>query len=207
MVAMNPVAFVGTGIMGVPMCGHVLDAGYPTRVWNRTRAKAEPLAARGARICDSVVEAIGGADFVVCRLDTGDVIDHVLFSTTARDTAAADAMAKDAVLIVMSSIPVETTRRQAAYLAARGVAYVDAPVSGGEKGAIERSLTIMAGGDQSVVERVRPLLETMGRVTRVGPTGAGQLAKLANQAIVGITIGAVAEALTLARQGGADPAA
>jgi 2-hydroxy-3-oxopropionate reductase len=201
------VAFLGTGIMGAPMCGHLLDAGYPTRVWNRTRAKAEPLAARGGRLCESVVEAISGADYVLCMLDTGDVIDHVLFGSTARDAAAADSLAKGAVLIVMSSIPVETTRRQATHLAARGVGYVDAPVSGGEKGALERTLTIMAGGDESVVERVRPLLETMGRVTRVGPTGAGQLSKLANQAIVGITIGAVAEALTLVRRGGADPAA
>ena len=201
------VAFIGTGIMGAPMCGHVLAAGYPTRVWNRTRAKAEPLAARGGRVCESVAEAISGADYVLCMLDTGDVIDHVLFSATARDAAAVDALAKGAVLIVMSSIPVETTRRQATYLAARGVAYIDAPVSGGERGAIERTLTIMAGGDENVVAHARSLLETMGRVTRVGPTGAGQLAKLANQAIVGITIGAVAEALSLARQGGADLAA
>jgi 3-hydroxyisobutyrate dehydrogenase-like beta-hydroxyacid dehydrogenase len=205
-VEMN-VAFLGTGIMGAPMCGHVLDAGYRTRVWNRTRAKAELLAARGGHVCESVVEAISGADVVLCMLDTGDVIDHVLFSGTARDPAAVDSLASGAVLIVMSSIPVDTTRRQATHLSARGVEYVDAPVSGGEKGAIEHTLTIMAGGEEALIERVRPLLETMGRVTRVGPTGAGQLAKLANQAIVGITIGAVAEALTLARRGGADPAA
>lgn len=151
-----------------------------------------------ARIQSRIGQGVGRAE---------QIIDHVLFGSTARDAAAADSLAKGAVLIVMSSIPVETTRRQAAHLAARGVGYVDAPVSGGEKGAIERTLTIMAGGDASVVERVRPLLETMGRVTRVGPTGAGQLSKLANQAIVGITIGAVAEAMTLARRGGADPVA
>lgn len=195
------------GIMGARMCTHVLRAGYPTRVWNRTRAKADALAASGALVCESAAEAIAGADYVICMLDTSEVIDHVLFADTAGRGAAADAMVAGSVLIVMSSIPVATTRRQAIHLAARGVRYVDAPVSGGEKGATEGTLTIMAGGDADVIEQVRALLETMGRVTRVGPTGAGQLAKLANQAIVGITIGAVAEALTLARRGGADPAA
>ena len=201
------VAFLGTGIMGAGMCTHVLRAGYPTRVWNRTRAKADALAVSGALICESAAEAIAGADHVICMLDTGDVIDHVLFADTAGRGAAVDALAAGSVLIVMSSIPVATARRQATRLAARGVRYVDAPVSGGEKGATEGTLTIMAGGDADVIEQVRGLLETMGRLTRVGSTGAGQLAKLANQAIVGITIGAVAEALTLARRGGADPAA
>jgi 3-hydroxyisobutyrate dehydrogenase-like beta-hydroxyacid dehydrogenase len=200
------VAFLGTGIMGAPMCGHLLDAGYPVRVWNRTRAKAAVLAARGGVLCESVSDAISGAEYVLCMLDTGEVIDRVLFDDIAGIGAAVDGLAEGAVFIVMSSIPVEAARRQSTYLAARGVQYVDAPVSGGQKGAIERTLTIMAGGDESVVNRARPLLETMGRVTRVGPIGAGQLAKLANQAIVGITIGAIAEALTLVRRGGADPA-
>lgn len=205
--ALKPaVTFLGTGIMGAPMCGHLLDAGYPTRVWNRTRAKAEVLAARGGVIWESASDAIRGADYVLCMLDTGDVIDHVLFNGVAGVGVAVDSLTEGAVVIVMSSIPVETVRRHATYLAARGVQYVDAPVSGGEKGAMERTLTIMAGGEESVIQHARPLLETMGRVTRVGPIGAGQLAKLANQAIVGITIGAVAEALTLAQRGGADPA-
>jgi 3-hydroxyisobutyrate dehydrogenase-like beta-hydroxyacid dehydrogenase len=201
------VAFLGTGIMGARMCTHVLRAGYPTRVWNRTRSKADALAVSGAVVCESAAEAIAAADYVICMLDTGDVIDHVLFADIAGREAAVDRLAANAVLIVMSSIPVATAKRQATRLAARGVRYVDAPVSGGEKGATEATLTIMAGGDTDVIEQARALLETMGRVTRVGPTGAGQLAKLANQTIVGITIGAVAEALTLARRGGADPAA
>ncbi|MCA8896661.1 MAG: NAD(P)-dependent oxidoreductase, partial [Amphiplicatus sp.] len=108
------------------------------------------------------------------------------------------------LVIVMSSIPVETARAQSEKLAAIGVSYIDAPVSGGERGAIAGTLTIMAGGEIEDIERARPLFEAMGRVTRVGPAGTGQLAKLANQTIVGITIGAVAEALLLAEAGGAD---
>lgn len=200
------VAFVGTGIMGAPMCAHVLEAGYPTRIWNRSRLKADAFAARGGIVCDSVPEAIDGADFVLCMLDTGDTIDHVLFEAVADIGPAVNSLAEGAVVIVMSSISVETTVRHSSYLAARGVAYMDAPVSGGERGATGATLTIMAGGDEAVCAQAQPLLETMGRVTRVGPVGAGQLAKLVNQAIVGITIGAVAEALILAQRGGADPA-
>lgn len=201
---LKPVAFIGLGVMGSPMCRRLLEAGHSLRVWNRTHAKADALGGHGAVVCSSAAEAIVGANYVFCMLETGDVIDRVLFDSADADGAAVDHMADNAVLIVMSSIPVATARRQAAYLARRNVYYVDAPVSGGERGALSGTLTIMAGGDTTVIERARPLFETMGRLTRVGPTGTGQLTKLANQAIVGITIGAVCEALTLARRGGAD---
>jgi len=183
------------------MCRRLLEAGHSLRVWNRTRAKADTLGPHGAVVCSNAAEAIDGAEYVFCMLDTGAVIDRVMFDSAG---AAVDEMADNAVLTVMSSIPVATALRQAAHLAARGAYYVDAPVSGGERGALSGTLTIMAGGDIAVVERVRPLLETLGRLTRVGPIGTGQLTKLANQAIVAITIGAVSEAFALARRGGAD---
>jgi len=193
-------AFLGTGIMGLPMCGHLLDAGHPVTVWNRTREKATPLLARGAVIAESAASAAAGADYVVVMLSTGPVVTEVLFG----DGGAAEGIKSGGTVIVMSSIPVETSRGHAERLAVNGVRYVDAPVSGGEKGAIEASLTIMAGGDAADVSAAKDVLSAMGRVTRVGPVGSGQLAKLANQIIVGITIDAVAEALLLVKAGGGD---
>ena len=130
-------------------------------------------------------------------LSTGAVVDEVLFSV-------ADALEAGSLVIVMSSIPVASARSQAERLKARGIRYVDAPVSGGETGARAASLTIMAGGEVADVEVARQTLSSLGRLTHVGPVGSGQLAKLANQVIVGVTIGAVAEALLLAGSGGAD---
>ncbi|KAA1003487.1 NAD(P)-dependent oxidoreductase [Paraburkholderia panacisoli] len=115
-------------------------------------------------------------------------------------------MRASSVLIVMSSIPVETAQRHAEAAAARGIGYLDAPVSGGEKGAQDGTLAIMAGGEAEVFERVRAVLQTMGRPTRIGPAGTGQLAKLVNQMMVASTIATVAEAMLLAERGGADPA-
>ncbi len=201
------VAFIGTGIMGEPMARHVLDAGFPLSVWNRTRDKAAALEHAGAKIAATCADALRTADVAICMLSTGPVIDDVLFTADPNGAVAAHSMRRGAVLVMMSSIPVETSQRHAKYLAERGVDYVDAPVSGGEGGAKSGRLTIMAGGEESVVARVRPVLEAMGTLTRVGPVGMGQLAKLANQMIVGITIGAVAEALLMAKRGGADIAA
>jgi 3-hydroxyisobutyrate dehydrogenase-like beta-hydroxyacid dehydrogenase len=194
------IAFLGTGIMGLPMCGHLLDAGYAVTVWNRTRGKASSLAARGAVIADSASAAVVGAHYVVVMLSTGPVVTEVLFG----EGGAAASITSGGTVIVMSSIPVETSREHAERLAGRGVHYVDAPVSGGEKGAIEASLTIMAGGYAGDISAATDVLSAMGRVTRVGPVGSGQLAKLANQVIVGITIDAVAEAFLLVKAGGGD---
>ncbi len=198
------VTLLGTGIMGEPMARHILDAAYPLTVWNRSPEKTAALAHAGAKIAASCAEALRGADVAICMLSTGPVIDQVLFAADASGVVPAQTMRPGAVLVVMSSIPVETSQRQAKYLAERGVHYVDAPVSGGEGGAKAGRLTIMASGEEFVIARVRPVLETMGTLTRVGPVGMGQLAKLANQMIVGITIGAVAEALLMAKRGGAD---
>jgi 3-hydroxyisobutyrate dehydrogenase-like beta-hydroxyacid dehydrogenase len=199
----SQVAFLGTGIMGLPMCRHLLRAGYPVRAWNRTAAKAASLAADGATLAASPAQAIGGAEYVVVMLSSGPVVTDLLFG----DAAIADRLAAGATVIVMSSIPVETSREHAARLSNLGVYYIDAPVSGGEKGAIDATLTIMAGGEVQTVARAADVLATMGRVTHVGPVGCGQLAKLANQIIVGITIDAVAEALILTEAGGGDPVA
>lgn len=197
---MTRVALLGTGLMGLPMSRRIRHADLPLTVWNRTRAKAEPLAAAGAQIAGDPVAAARGADVVITMLESGPVVGEVLF-----ERGVAAAMRRDTTFVDMSSIPPETARDHAARLRERGVACLDAPVSGGVPGAEKGTLAIMVGGEADACEHVRPVLETMGRVTRVGPVGAGQLAKLANQTIVGIGIAAVAEALLLAAAGGADP--
>lgn len=198
------VGFIGTGIMGAPMAQHILTAGYPLTIWNRSRGKTDSLARGGATVTSSVSEVLRKADVTICMLTTGQVIEELLFTAGEKSAAPVDEMKADSTLVVMSSIPVGTCQAQARRLSSRGVNYIDAPVSGGEAGATAGNLTIMAGGEAKVVERNREVLETMGSLTRVGGVGMGQLAKLANQIIVGITIGAVAEALLLAKQGGAD---
>lgn len=202
------VAFLGIGIMGAPMCRRLLDAAYPLTVWNRTAAKAQALEPQGAVLAPSACAAVTQADVVIVMLSSGPVVNDVLFGELfgePRDsTATVDGIRAGSTVVIMSSIPVDTARDIATKLNARGVASIDAPVSGGERGAIEGSLSIMAGGEARHLERVRDILECMGRITHVGPSGSGQLAKLANQVIVGLTIDAVAEAFLLARAGGAD---
>jgi 2-hydroxy-3-oxopropionate reductase len=198
------IALIGTGIMGAPMCLHLVAAGYPTKAWNRSREKLAPLTQKGVQAYDTAAEAVAGADFVIIMLSSGPVVDKILFGKAGSKQNLVDAIRPGATVIVMSSIPVQTSRLQAQRLLKRGIRYLDAPVSGGEKGAIDGKLTIMAGGDKAVMDDAQAVLESMGRVTHVGPVGCGQLAKLANQTIVGITIAAVAEALLLAQAGGAD---
>jgi 2-hydroxy-3-oxopropionate reductase len=197
------VAFLGIGLMGAPMAANLLRGGFALTVWNRTSAKAAALAADGARVASTAADAVRGADFVVTMLSNGPAVEDVLFGTGG----AADAIGKGAVVIDMSSIPPATARAHAKRLAARGIAHIDAPVSGGTGGARDGKLVIMVGGQPQDFERARPVFTPLGNPTLVGRSGAGQLAKLCNQAIVGITIGAVAEALLLAAAGGADPAA
>jgi len=142
------------------------------------------------------------ADVVICMLSSGPVCDDILLG----QGEVLATMRPGSSLIVMSSIPVESARHQSAVAVARGVDYLDAPVSGGEAGAEAGTLAIMTGGDEAVFERSRALFEAMGRPVRVGPAGSGQLAKLVNQMMVASTIAAVAEALLFAERGGADPA-
>lgn len=195
------IAVLGTGLMGYPMARRLCEAGHTVHVWNRTRAKAEGLAAAGATVHDTATGAVQGAEFVVTMLEHGPVVEQVLF-----EMGVAGAMKPGTVLIDMSSIKPVEARAHAERLGGMGITHLDAPVSGGTLGAEAGTLAIMAGGKASTFERVRPLFAALGRATLVGPSGAGQLAKLANQMIVGITIGAVAEALLLCQKGGADPA-
>lgn len=196
------IAVIGTGIMGAPMAGRLAEAGFSVQAWNRSAEKAAVLAAKGVQPTSTAAEAAAEADVVICMLSSGPVCNEVLFGASG----VVSTMKPGAILLVMSSIPVDSAREQAEAAKAYGVAYVDAPVSGGEKGAIEGTLAIMAGGEQRDVDALRPLLNCLGRVTHVGPVGCGSLAKLANQLIVASTICAVAEALTLVEAGGADPA-
>ena len=195
------VGFLGTGIMGGHMARRIAQAGHDVAAWNRTAAKAEALSAFGVARAGDAAAAAQGADAVVCMLSSGPVCDETLIGG-----GVLDAMRPGSLLVVMSSIPVAAARRHAEAAAERGIGCFDAPVSGGEKGAREGTLAIMAGGTQHVFERALPLLEAMGRPTHVGPAGTGQLSKLVNQMIVASTIVTVAEAVLLAERGGADPA-
>lgn len=195
------IGFLGVGLMGAPMARNLLRAGFEVAVWNRTPAKAEALAADGARVAQSPGDCVEGADAAITMLENGPVVEKVLF-----EGGAAEALARGSVVVDMSSIGVEEARGHGGRLAERGVGHVDAPVSGGTVGAEAATLSIMAGGTEDDFARVRPALEAMGRPLLVGPSGAGQIAKLANQMVVATTIGAVAEALVFAEAAGADPA-
>ena len=194
------IAFLGTGLMGEPMAANLLRAGYPLKVWNRSADKTRPLIVLGAESHAAPADATAGTDIIITMLLNGDVVDGILREIEA-------GLRPGQLVIDMSSIAPRMARAHAARLAKHGVDYLDAPVSGGTVGAAAATLAIMAGGPAAAFERAQPVLSALGRATLVGPHGAGQLAKLANQAIVAITIGAVAEALLLAEGGGADPAA
>lgn len=196
------IGFVGTGIMGGHMARRLAQAGFRVTAWNRTADKAAALAAAGVELAGSPAGAASDADVVICMLSSGPVCDEVLLAAGG----VLEAMRPGATLVVMSSIPVETARSQAGQAAERGVRYVDAPVSGGETGARDGSLAIMAGGAAQEIAALADVFAPLGRLTHIGPAGTGQLAKLANQLIVASNICAVAEALVLAERGGADPA-
>ncbi len=193
------IAILGIGLMGYPMGRRLCGAGYAVHVWNRTLSKAQRLAAAGAIVHESPAEAVRDADIVITMLDNGAVVGNVLF-----DLGAAAAMKPGALLVDMSSIKPVEARDHAARLSELRITYLDAPVSGGTIGAENGTLAIMAGGKASSFEQAIPVLNVFGRATHVGPVGAGQLAKLANQMIVGATIGIVAEALLLCERGGAN---
>jgi 2-hydroxy-3-oxopropionate reductase len=200
------IAFLGIGLMGRPMAASLLAAGYPVTVWNRSPGKTAPLVDAGARAAataaEAVSEAVGGAEVVFTMMSDGAAVGEVLFG----EAGAAAALAEGALVIDCSSIEPARARDHAERLAAIGAGALDAPVSGGPSGAEAASLAIMVGGSEADYARGEPVLQALGRPLRVGPAGAGQLAKLANQIIVGLEIAAVAEALLLASQGGAEPA-
>ena len=197
----SKIAFLGTGLMGAPMCCCLLKAGFELTVWNRSAAKAEALRTEGATVAATPAEAAAGAEVVITMLSDGPAVAEVMF-----EQSVVEAIADGATRIDMSSIGADEAMDHAERHLARGVAYLDAPVSGGTKGAAAGELAIMAGGDADTVAKMQPVFAAMGRATHVGPNGCGQLSKLANQVIVAITIGAVSEAFILAGGGGADRA-
>jgi 2-hydroxy-3-oxopropionate reductase len=200
------IALFGTGIMGGHMGRRLLHAGFPVTVWNRSTDKAKKLTEFGARIAESPSSACAAARVAIAMLSNGPVVEQVLFSPDHTGRIPAEMLQPGSVLVVMSSIPAETCRAQAARVATRGIAYVDAPVSGGEPGARDGMLAIMAGGDSKIIENLSDVFAVLGRVTHIGPIGSGQMTKLANQIIVGGTMIAVAEALHFVSRGGADAA-
>jgi 3-hydroxyisobutyrate dehydrogenase len=194
------IGWIGTGIMGAPMARRLLKAGHRVSAYNRSAEKAQPLTADGANITSDPAQAAADAAAVFIMVpDTPDV---------ERTVAQIEPALKPGQLVIdMSTIAPQSERATAERLRARGVDYLDAPVSGGETGAIEGTLTIMVGGDKPAFDRARPLLELLGkRITHMGPAGAGQMTKLANQVAVSLTLEAAAEALALAEAGGLDRA-
>jgi 2-hydroxy-3-oxopropionate reductase len=195
------VAFLGVGLMGRPMASRLLSAGYRLTAWNRTPQKARDLEIHGARLATSPAEAVRHCECVILMLTDAAAVSEILWRT-----GVAESIERGTIVLDMSSISPNHARTNALRLAELGVDYMDAPVSGGTKGATAGSLAIMAGGNPTVFAKLQPLFEVLGRATLIGPSGSGQVAKLANQSIVGITIGAIAEALLLAAAAGADPA-
>jgi 3-hydroxyisobutyrate dehydrogenase-like beta-hydroxyacid dehydrogenase len=196
------IAWIGPGIMGAPMARNLMRAGHRLRLYNRTAKKAMALAAEGSEVMVAAdpAAAAGGAEVAFIMVpDTPDVE-----SVVAR---IGPALRHGQLVIDMSTIAPAAERAIAERLAKAGVDYLDAPVSGGESGAIEGTLTIMVGGAEPAYKRALPLFEKLGRrVTYMGPPGAGQMTKLANQVAVALTLEATAEALALAENGGLDPA-
>lgn len=196
------IAFLGIGLMGNHMARNILKEGFSLSAWNRTLSKAEALAADGGIIAQTPAEAVKDADFVITMLSDGPTVRDMFFTN-----GLCQQMKSGACLIDMSSIKASEAREHAQEMRATGRSHLDAPVSGGTKGAEAATLAIMAGGLQDVFDTAEAVFAPMGRAVRVGPDGSGQLSKLANQTIVAVTIGVVAEAMLLAEKGGADPAA
>src|SRR5690606_8716958 len=196
------IAFIGLGVMGRPMAGHLLAAKHELFV-HRIKPVSQHLVDAGAQPVSSPHEAAAAAEVVILMLpDTTDV-ETVLFGKDG----VAEGVRAGTLVIDMSSISPVATKDFAARLAEKGVDYLDAPVSGGEVGAKNAALTIMVGGSEAGFEKALPLFQLMGKnINRVGGVGDGQTAKVANQIIVGLTIEAVAEALLFAKKAGADPA-
>ena len=201
---MRTIGFIGLGVMGAPMAERLIRAGFEVTGHTRRPAGRDRLAAAGGRPAATVAEATRGADAVLTMLpDSPDVAEVVLGSDGVLDNAAPGTL-----LIDMSTIRPQVARDVAAAAAARQVDALDAPVSGGEQGAIEGVLSIMVGGPAAALERARPVLQALGTtIVHVGPAGAGQLVKAANQLVVAGTIELVAEAIVLLEASGVDPAA
>jgi 3-hydroxyisobutyrate dehydrogenase len=197
------IGFLGLGIMGGPMALRLVRAGHDVTVYNRTRARCEPLASAGARVAATPAEAARASDIVISIVRDSPDAEEVLLGP---EGAAAGAR-PGALIIDMSTIAPEAARRIGARLAAVGLAFLDAPVTGGDVGARDGTLSILVGGAPAALERARPVLEVLGkRITHLGPTGAGQGAKACNQILCALNLVGVVEALHLARSLGLDQA-
>lgn len=197
------VGFIGLGLMGAPMAENLLKAKMALTVYNRTAAKCETLSKAGASVATNprdLAQSVGAGLIVVCVSDTVSLEDAVL-----GDLGVLAGLSCGATVIDMGTSAVSATRKLAAQVAQAGGKYIDAPVSGGEVGAKAGTLSIMAGGAVSDINRAMPLFDVLGKITtHIGPVGTGQAAKVANQTIVGATVCAVAESLALAKAAGAD---
>lgn len=193
------VAFIGTGVMGAPMAGHLLAAGNRLTVHNRTPEKAYGLVARGARLSSSPAEAARDAEFVFLNVKDSPDVEAVCLG----EHGIVHSVRRGTVVVDHSTISPKVARQVAARLADVGVEFLDAPVSGGDVGARNATLSIMVGGSEAALDRVMPLLRVMGKtITHTGPVGTGQLTKLVNQILVSVTNLATCEALAFARKNG-----
>lgn len=196
------IGLVGLGIMGKPMGKNLLKAGFPLTVWNRTRARADELLGLGAQLAAWPREVAEKSDVIITMVSDSPDVKQVILG----DEGVIHGVRAGAVVVDMSTISPQVTREIAGALKVRGVEMLDAPVSGGEKGAIEATLSIMVGGDPAVLERVRPAFEAMGkRIVHIGGNGMGQVCKLANQIAVVLNNLSMSEALVFAAKSGADP--
>ena len=186
--------------MGLPMSKNLVKAGYNLTVFNRSKNKAEPLKEFGAKISNTLKDAVDGSDIVITMLTDDTAVDAVMNNTDFLEN-----LKSGSIVIDMSSVKPTTATKHGNNLKLKNINYLDAPVSGGTIGAEEASLAIMVGGEQNIFDDAFDILKTMGNPTLVGPIGSGQVSKLANQIIVGLAIGAVAEAITLCEKAGADP--
>ncbi len=201
------IGFIGLGIMGRPMALNLLKAGHTLRVWTRRAESLRPLLTAGAIRAASPAALAADCEIVISMIGDAPDVEEVALGPLGVAEGAEAAGRTDLIYIDMSTIAPSGARAIAARLAERGVTMIDAPVSGGEVGALAASLTIMAGGDAAAFARAQPVLECMGKtVTWIGEVGAGQVAKACNQILTGSGIAIVAEALLFARASGVDPA-
>lgn len=199
----DTVGFIGLGVMGRPMARNLLKRGFPLVVHNRSKPSVDELVTQGASAAASPADVARQTRRIITMLPDGPDVERVL----AGEQGIFSALQRDTVLVDMSTIAPGTARRLAGEAAQRGATMLDAPVSGGEIGAIDGTLSIMVGGDRSALDRVRSILEAMGnpeRIIHLGESGAGQICKACNQLVIGGTLAAVGEAFALARKSGVD---
>ena len=200
---MERIGFVGLGIMGRPMVGNLLAAGYPVAVWNRSQPGVDACVEAGAIAAEGPAGVAASADIFISMVTDSPDVEAVLTGPGG----AIEGLRAGSLVVDMSTISPAVTRAIAARLARKDVAMLDAPVSGGDAGAIAGTLSIMVGGEAGDVERARPVFEVLGKtITHVGPIGAGQTVKLCNQVAIAGALEGVCEALSLAQKSGVDPA-